>query len=82
LKSWLLSPEAAGLYEYLLEENGFLAGFLNLGWLQGLLDQHRSGSVDATDRIWRLLTVQVWGDWYFTGRKGTIEQGLPGFPRS
>jgi asparagine synthase (glutamine-hydrolysing) len=53
-----------------------------LGWLQGLLDQHRSGSVDATDRIWRLLTVQVWGDWYFTGRKGTIEQGLPGFPRS
>lgn len=79
LKTWLHSPEAAGLYSYLLEKQGFLADFLDRNWLEALLTQHRAGRIDATDRIWRLLATQVWGDCYFTGRRDLIMEGLPGF---
>ena len=29
------------------------------------LMSHAAGFIDATDRIWRLLNLQLWGDLYF-----------------
>ena len=45
--------------------------------VERLLDGHRRGAIDATDRIWRLLNLQVWGEVFLTGR---AEKGLDGRP--
>ncbi len=39
-----------------------------------------SGKHDATDRIWRLLNLQVWGDMYLTGRREQFWDGLMPVP--
>jgi hypothetical protein len=36
--------------------------------LEALLDRHQRGLEDATDRIWRLWNLQIWGDIFLTGR--------------
>jgi len=40
------------------------------------LQRHASGSVDATDRIWRLLNLQLWGDLFFSGRRSERWEGF------
>ena len=45
-------------------------------WL--LIDRHRSGREDATDRIWRLVNLQLWGDMFLTGRREHLWQGVTG----
>ena len=47
-----------------------------LEYLDELLDKHDRGIHDATDRIWRLLNLQVWGDMYLTGRREQLWEGL------
>ena len=34
------------------------------------------GEEDATDRIWRLLTLQVWGDLFLNGKLEQRWEGL------
>jgi asparagine synthase (glutamine-hydrolysing) len=33
-----------------------------------LVDRHRAGLEDATDRIWRLINLQIWGEVCLRGR--------------
>jgi asparagine synthase (glutamine-hydrolysing) len=40
--------------------------------VNALIDRHRSGREDATDRIWRLLNLQLWGDLFLTGRREQV----------
>lgn len=68
LKDWLLRPEAADLFAYLQAPGGLLDSYVQAGSLSTLLDRHRNGVEDATDRIWRLLNLQLWGDIHLTGR--------------
>ena len=35
-----------------------------------------SGQEDATDRIWRLLNLQLWGDLFLTGKRDERWDGL------
>jgi asparagine synthase (glutamine-hydrolysing) len=42
--------------------------YLRMEEVGKLLDRHQRGAIDATDRIWRLLNLQLWGDLYFTGK--------------
>ena len=53
---------AQPLFEALEAKDGFLAEYLNVNEISRLLARHRSGQIDATDRIWRLINLQVWGD--------------------
>ena len=53
-----------------------LAAYVNFEFLDDLLDKHYRGAHDATDRIWRLLNLQVWGDMYLTGRREQFWDGL------
>jgi asparagine synthase (glutamine-hydrolysing) len=46
--------------------------------LDELLAAQSRGSHDATDRIWRLLNLQVWGDLFITGRASRWQDGLLG----
>ncbi len=69
IRQWLRASAANGLLNGLLNRDGFLAQYLNLEEIARLIERHRSGALDATDRLWRLLNLQIWGDLYFTGRQ-------------
>ena len=76
LKSWLLDPASIPLYDFLLEPDGLIAQELNLEFTRDLITRHRNGTEDATDRIWNLLNLQMWGDVFLHGKreKWTEEQ--------
>jgi asparagine synthase (glutamine-hydrolysing) len=76
LRQWLLDPRAAPLYAALQEPDGFLASLLDLREVEGLIQRHRSGVEDATDRIWRLVNLQLWGDLFLTGKRERWWNGL------
>lgn len=68
IRQWLLDPRAAPLYELLRARNGLLAAYVDPAALEGLLDRHQRGVEDATDRIWRLLNFQLWGEIFLSGK--------------
>lgn len=76
LRQWLLDPRAEPLYGILGSPDSFLASYIDLGELRSMLDRHRSGREDATDRIWSLLNLQVWGDLFLTGKRDRWQDGL------
>jgi asparagine synthase (glutamine-hydrolysing) len=69
LRDWLLRPSSADLMTYLQSPGGLLASYADPGVLAGLIERHGNGVEDATDRIWRLLNLQLWGDVHLTGRR-------------
>jgi len=69
LKQWLLDPRAEPLYSALCARDGLVASYFERGQIQSLIERHRSGREDATDRIWRLINLQIWGDLFLTGRR-------------
>ena len=76
LRDWLLDPRAANLYDILRAKDGLLAKYTDASQLGRLIDRQRSGAEDATDRIWRLLTLQLWGDLWITGKREERWDGL------
>jgi len=69
LRKWLLDPRAEPLYTALRSRDGLLATYFDRRALDALIDRHRSGREDATDRLWRLINLQCWGDLFLTGRR-------------
>jgi asparagine synthase (glutamine-hydrolysing) len=69
LRQWLLDPRAEPLYAALRSRDGLLGAYLDRRELEALIQRHRSGREDATDRIWRLVNLQLWGDLFLTGRR-------------
>jgi asparagine synthase (glutamine-hydrolysing) len=69
IRQWLRADAASGMLNGLLDRKGFLAEHLDLAPIAKLMDRHRAGTLDATDGLWRLLNLQLWGDLYFTGRQ-------------
>ena len=76
ITAWLLREDAARLYEYLRDPDGVLATYTDAEYLDELVNKHIRGVHDATDRIWRLLNLQLWGDMYLTGRREQYWEGL------
>jgi asparagine synthase (glutamine-hydrolysing) len=68
LRQWLMEPEADTLFAQLRDRDGLLAPYIDFTYLNGLLSRHKSGREDATDRIWRLLNLQLWGKIFITNR--------------
>ncbi len=83
ITQWLRDAAAAPMLDSLLDRGGFLAEYLELEEIGSLIERHRAGTLDATDRLWRLLNLQLWGDLYFTGRRERVwesaasERGVP-----
>ena len=69
LRQWLRDPRAGPLFSALRDRDGFLASYLDLAEVDTLLENHQRGLHDATDRIWRLLNLQMWGDLFLTGNR-------------
>jgi asparagine synthase (glutamine-hydrolysing) len=76
LRQWLREPAAAGLLDALRDSDGLLAPYINRSALDELLARQVDGAEDVTDRIWRLLNLQLWGDMFITGRRGLWQEGL------
>jgi asparagine synthase (glutamine-hydrolysing) len=76
LRQWLREPASAGLLGALRDPEGLLAPYVDRAALDELLARHASGGEDVTDRIWRLLNVQLWGDLFITGRRGRWQDGM------
>ena len=76
ITAWLLHKEARAICDYLRDPDGLLASYLDIACLNDLLDKHERRIHDATDRIWRLLNLQVWGDMFLTGRREQFWEGL------
>jgi asparagine synthase (glutamine-hydrolysing) len=69
LRQWLLDPRADVLYAALRARDGLLAAYVDASALDRLLERHKAGLEDATDRVWRLLNLQLWGDRFLTGKQ-------------
>jgi asparagine synthase (glutamine-hydrolysing) len=76
ITAWLRRDQASAIHDYLRDPDGLLASYLDATYLDDLLEKHDRGIHDATDRIWRLLNLQVWGDMYLTGRREQFWEGL------
>jgi asparagine synthase (glutamine-hydrolysing) len=75
IRQWLRDGRAKEMLAGLTDRNGFVGAYLNTARIQDLLDRNQSGSIDATDRIWRLLNLQLWGDLFFTGKRESVLEG-------
>ena len=76
LRQWLLDSRSERLFRLLLDRKRFLAEYIDLGYVQNLIDRQRSHTEDATDRLWRLLNLQLWGDLFLAGRREEHWDGL------
>jgi asparagine synthase (glutamine-hydrolysing) len=76
IRQWLLDPRADALYSVLRARGGLLSAYIDSSALDRLLERHTRGVEDATDRIWRLLNLQVWGDLFLTGKQEQRWEGL------
>ena len=68
LRQWLGDPRAEAMFRYLGMKDGFLAGYLDVTQVNALIERHRSGRYESTDRLWRLLNLQIWGEIFLSGR--------------
>ena len=75
LSAWFRDPKAKPLWKALCARDGFLGGYLNLDAVRSLIERQCSGFEDATDRLWRLLNLQIWGDIFITGREERWREG-------
>jgi len=76
LRQWLTDPRSDDLLSILRARGGLLEAYVDRDQLDALLVRHRNGFEDATDRIWRLLNLQIWGDLFITGNRRSKHDGL------
>ncbi len=76
LRSWLLDKRAEPLFALLRSKDGLLASYLDMQEVDRLLTSHQSGAHDATDRIWRLLNLQMWGEIHLKGNRDRWWDGM------
>ena len=72
LRQWLMEPSADALIAELHDRDGLLAPYIDFTYLNDLLSRHKNGLEDATDRIWRLLNLQLWGKIFITSKTGVL----------
>jgi len=82
LRQWLLDAKSESLFSLLRARDGLLAQYIDAAALDRLIERQRSGAEDATDRIWRLLNIQIWGDLWITGKRDERWDGLMAAARS
>jgi asparagine synthase (glutamine-hydrolysing) len=68
LRDWMRDARADGLTAGLCRRDGLLAEYVDAGELDRIIERHRTGAIDATDRLWRLLNLQIWGDVFLLGK--------------
>lgn len=80
ISAWLFGDAGRAVFDLLRERGGLINETLDMGAVESLLDRHQRRIEDATDRIWRLLNLQLWGDMYLTGRRQERWEGFVAAP--
>jgi len=62
IPQWLPGDQAAGLFTLLRDPNSLLAAYANPSAVEQLIARHQQALEDATDRLWRLMNLQLWGE--------------------
>lgn len=65
VREWFLSDQAQPWLDLLDDPHGLVAHYLDLGKVQSLIQRHVQRQEDATDRLWRLVNLQLWGGIFF-----------------
>ena len=65
LRQWFRDPSSDELLSTLIAPGAFIARWVHREEVKSLIEQHRSGFHDATDRLWRLLNLEIWGGMFF-----------------
>ena len=76
LKAWLRGPAARDILTLLEKPDGLLAQYCDRSYLRTLLARHQHGAEDATDRIWNLLNLQLWGEIFLNGGGESVREGM------
>jgi asparagine synthase (glutamine-hydrolysing) len=74
IREWLIGDGGRPLLAILRSKDGLLAEYVNSEAVDDLIERQVSRREDATDRIWRLLNLQIWGDVFITGARDRILQ--------
>jgi len=74
LRDWLRQKQAQPLLDLLLSSRGLVGEYLNRDAVRRLVERHRSGSEDGTDRLWRLINLELWGQTFFGNPKGPFSR--------
>ncbi|MEP7351657.1 MAG: asparagine synthase (glutamine-hydrolyzing) [Acidobacteriota bacterium] len=77
LRVWLQDARMQPALDAMISRDGFLASVVDVKAVETLLQRHRSGQLDATDRLWRLLNLHLWGEMQIAGRR-TPDDALMG----
>jgi asparagine synthase (glutamine-hydrolysing) len=62
MHQWLRDSRSKPLYDLLGDREGLLAACVDRPALLKIIDDHQRGFRDCTDRLWRLLNLQIWGE--------------------
>src|SRR4051794_30224229 len=76
LRQWFRDKENDAIISLLLRPKSFLSEYVSLNYVEELVAKQRGGVEDATDRLWRLLNLQVWGEMIFAGHQEDYWDGL------
>ncbi len=58
---WLRDPDLKLMEKLVFRENSFAEKYFDLAYLRRLEKARSWGSTDASERLWRVLNVCVWG---------------------
>jgi asparagine synthase (glutamine-hydrolysing) len=70
VRQWLQDGRAQELFTLLRDPEGLLAAYANLDAVDQLIARHQQGIEDATDRLWRLMNLQLWGEIFVLRKHG------------
>ncbi len=68
LRDWLREPRAGAILDRITSPSSCLSEIVDLAAVRPMVDRHRRGELDATDRIWRLLNLELWAQVFLNGR--------------
>jgi len=68
LRQWFREAQTTDILNHLTNKHSFIGDYLNTQVVDDLLQRHRAGAEDGTDRLWRLLNLELWGQNQFQGR--------------
>jgi len=69
LRDWFRQPKAAPLLDMLLHSKGLVGEYLRSDAVESIVGRHRAGLEDGTDRLWRLVNLELWGAIFLNGRR-------------
>ncbi len=77
VRTWFGEAASDPLWGSLLARDAFVGAYLDQKEIAGLIERHRAGREDATDRLWRLVNLELWGGVFFGAgkRERPVEAG-------